>query len=42
VLEHGRTVALAVLVKRIGRFDGDALAILEATCGLLGLRADAR
>jgi pSer/pThr/pTyr-binding forkhead associated (FHA) protein len=42
LLEHGRTVALAVLVKRIGRFDGDALAILEATCGLLGLRADAR
>jgi len=42
LLEAGRTVALAVLVKRIGRFDGDALAILEATCGLLGLRAGAR
>jgi pSer/pThr/pTyr-binding forkhead associated (FHA) protein len=42
ILEQGRTTALAVLVKRIGRFDTDALAILEATCGLLGLRANAR
>ena len=42
ILEGGQTTALAVLIRRIGRFDADALAILEATCGLLGLRADAR
>lgn len=40
ILERGQTAALAVLVKRIGRFDDDALVVLEATCALLGLRAD--
>ena len=39
VIERGSTAALLVLVKRIGRFDSDALAIVEATAGLLGLRS---
>lgn len=42
ILEGGQTAALAVLVRRIGRFDADALVILEATCRMLGLRTDAR
>ncbi len=42
IIERGTTVALTVFVKRIGRFDSDALAIVEACAGLLGLRADAR
>jgi hypothetical protein len=42
ILEGGQTAALAVLVRRIGRFDADALLILEATCRMLGLRTDAR
>jgi pSer/pThr/pTyr-binding forkhead associated (FHA) protein len=41
VIERGQTVALALLVKRIGRFDGEALTMLEAACALLTLRADA-
>jgi hypothetical protein len=40
IFERGQTAALAVLVKRIGRFDDDALLMLEATCALLTLRAD--
>jgi hypothetical protein len=40
IFERGQTSALAVLVKRIGRFDDDALLMLEATCALLTLRAD--
>ena len=41
ILNGGQTQALAVLVKRIGRFDEDALTLLEVTCGLLSLRASA-
>jgi len=41
VLERGQIAALAVLIKRIGRFDDDALVMLEATCALLTLRAGA-
>ncbi len=41
VFEREQVKALAVLVKRVGRFDEAALAILEATCALLTLRADA-
>lgn len=40
IFERGQTAALAVLVKRIGRFDDDALLMLEATCALLTVRAD--
>lgn len=40
IFERGQVKALAVLVKRIGRFDDAALGILEATCGLLSLRGD--
>ena len=41
IFERGQTKALAVLVRRVGRFDDAALSILEATCALLSLRADA-
>lgn len=41
IFERGQVKALAVLVKRIGRFDDAALGILEGTCALLSLRADA-
>ena len=40
VVERGQTPALALLVKRIGRFDAEALTLLEGTCALLALRAD--
>ncbi len=40
IIERGHTRALAVLVKRVGRFDDNALGVLEATCGLLSLRAE--
>jgi hypothetical protein len=40
VVERGQTVALALLVKRIGRFDAEALSLLEGTCALLALRAE--
>ena len=40
VVERGQTTALALLVKRIGRFDADALSLLEGTCALLALRAE--
>jgi hypothetical protein len=41
IIERGQTQALALLVKRIGRFDGEALTMLEAACALLTLRAEA-
>ncbi len=41
IVARGQTAALAVLVKRIGRFDDEALTLLEATCALLSLRDDA-
>ena len=41
ILERGQTAALAVLIKRIGRFDDEALTLLEGVCALLSLRDDA-
>jgi pSer/pThr/pTyr-binding forkhead associated (FHA) protein len=41
IIERGQTKALALLVKRIGRFDGEALTLLEGACSLLTLRAEA-
>ncbi|HEY1099479.1 MAG TPA: FHA domain-containing protein, partial [Myxococcota bacterium] len=38
IFARGQVDALAVLVRRIGRFDDDALTTLEAVCGLLSLR----
>jgi hypothetical protein len=40
IIERGQTRALALLVKRIGRFDGEALTLLEGACALLSLRAE--
>jgi len=40
VIERGQTRALALLVKRIGRFDAEALTLLEAAAALLALRAE--
>jgi pSer/pThr/pTyr-binding forkhead associated (FHA) protein len=40
VVERDQTTALALLVKRIGRFDADALTLLEGACALLALRAE--
>ena len=40
IFQRGQTTAMAVLIRRIGRFDDVALTMLEATCSLLSLRAD--
>jgi hypothetical protein len=40
IRERDRAVGLIVLIKRIGRFDDDALAFLEAACSLLTLREE--
>ncbi len=42
IFERGQTVAIAILIRRVGRFDDVALMMLEATCALLTLRADGR
>ena len=40
IFERGQVTAVAVLVRRIGRFEDIVLTLLEATCALLSLRAD--